>query len=236
MRFCPGSKALCSKVLEEKEIFATLFFLFDTDTPYPIVLNSFFMTNEVVLDIETQNTFADVGGYDPKKLKISVIGVYFYESDEYLAYEEQELPKLWNRLEKSGRIIGYNTNHFDLPVMNSYYAGDFLTFPGLDILEEIQKAIGFRIKLDDVAAATVGVHKSGHGLQAIEWWKQGEIEKIKKYCLDDVKITKAVYEYGLKYNALAYEDRFSGRKAIPVNFYPKEMDQKMQSINLTMPL
>lgn len=193
------------------------------------------MTNEVVLDIETQNTFADVGGYFMEKLKISVIGVYFYETDEYLTYGEQELPKLWTRLEKSGRIIGYNTNHFDFPVMNNYYAGDFLTFPGLDILEEIQKAIGFRLKLDDVAAATIGIHKSANGLQAVEWWRQGEIEKIKKYCLDDVKVTKAVYEYGLKHNALAYEDRFSGRKAITVDFHPKQHSQQNKAINLTMP-
>lgn len=66
--------------------------------------------NEVVLDIETQNTFQEAGSWDTKLLKISVVGCYFYETDEYIAYEEHELPKLWTRLEKSGRIIGYNTN------------------------------------------------------------------------------------------------------------------------------
>ena len=190
------------------------------------------MNNEVVLDIETQNTFQEVGAYDHSKLKISVVGVYFYETDEYLCYEEHELPILWNRLEKSGRIIGYNTKGFDYPVMNNYYAGDFLTFPSLDILEEINKALGFRLKLDDVAAASVGHRKSGHGLQAVEWWKQGEIEKIKTYCLDDVRVTKEVYEYGKKYGALAYEDRAGVRKGIPVDFTPKAAPS---SINLTMP-
>lgn len=192
------------------------------------------MNNEVVLDIETQNTFEDVGGYETSKLRISVVGVYFYENDEWRAYEEHELPELWKRLEQSGRIIGYNTRHFDFPVMNNYYAGDFLAFPNLDILYEIQKVLGFRLKLDDVAAATVGIHKSGNGLQAVEWWKKGEVEKIKKYCLDDVKVTKAVYEYGRKYNALAYEDRLSGRKAIPINFTAAEQELR-RAINLTMP-
>ncbi len=190
------------------------------------------MNNEVVLDIETQNTFQEVGSYDHSKLKISVVGVYFYETDEYLCYEEHELPKLWTRLEKSGRIIGYNTKGFDYPVMNNYYAGDFMTFPSLDILEEINKALGFRLKLDDVAAASVGHRKTGHGLQAVEWWKQGEIQKIKDYCLGDVKVTKEVYEYGKKYNALAYEDRAGVRKGIPVDFTPKIASS---SINLTMP-
>jgi DEAD/DEAH box helicase domain-containing protein len=190
------------------------------------------MSKEIVLDIETQNTFQDVGGYNHDKLLISVIGCYFYETDTYEAFEEPELPMLWKRLEQSDRIIGYNTKGFDYPVMNNYYSGDFLTFSSLDILEEIHNILGFRLKLDDVAAATVGVRKSGHGLQAVEWWKQGEIQKIKDYCLQDVKVTKAVYEYGLKYKALAYEDRLHGRRAIPVNFEKKE--ELAPKINLTM--
>ena len=179
------------------------------------------MSKEIVLDIETQNTFQEVGGYDTSRLKISVIGCYFYETDTYEAFEEHELAALWPRLEHADRIIGYNTIGFDLPVMNNYYSGDFLKFSGLDILAEIQKALGFRLKLDDVAAATVGTRKSGHGLQAVEWWKQGEIQKIKDYCLQDVRVTKDVYEYGLKYGSLAYEDRLGGRKAIPVDFKTK---------------
>ncbi len=190
------------------------------------------MSREVVLDIETQNTFQDVGGYHHDKLLISVIGCYFYETNTFEAFEEPDFPGLWKRLEQADRIIGYNTKGFDLPVMNNYYTGNFLDFPNLDLLEEIQKALGFRLKLDDVAAATVGTRKSGHGLQAVEWWKQGEIQKIKDYCLQDVNVTKAVYEYGLKYKALAYEDRLGGRKAIPVDFSKKEA--VAPKINLTM--
>ena len=190
---------------------------------------------EVVLDIETQNTFQEVGAYDHAKLKISVIGVYFYETDEYLCYEEHELPQLWSRLERSGRIIGYNIKGFDFPVMNNYYAGDFMTFPSLDILEEINRALGFRLKLDDVAAASVGHRKSGHGLQAVEWWRNGEKEKVKAYCLDDVRVTKEVYEYGQKYGALAYEDRAGSRRGIPVDFVAKPAPAPT-SINLTIPL
>lgn len=190
------------------------------------------MSKEVVLDIETQNTFQEVGGYIHSKLKISVIGCYFYETQTYEVFEEHELNSLWSRLEKSDRIIGYNTKGFDLPVMNNYYSGDFLKFTNLDILEEIHKFLGFRLKLDDVAAASIGTRKSGHGLQAVEWWKQGEIQKIKDYCLQDVKVTKDIYEYGLKYGALAYEDNFGNRKAIDVNF---ELNKEEKStINLTM--
>jgi DEAD/DEAH box helicase domain-containing protein len=191
------------------------------------------MSKEVVFDIETQNTFDDISSHDKTQFKISVIGVYFYETDEYRAFEEHEFTELWPRLEHADRLIGFNSKGFDLPIMNNYYAGDFLKFPNLDILEEIQRALGFRIKLDHVAEATVGFGKSGHGLQAIEWWKHGEKDRVKQYCLDDVRVTKAVYEYGLKYNALAYVDRVGERKAIPVDFHLKQTEKPI--INLTMP-
>ena len=190
------------------------------------------MSNEVVLDIETQNTFQDVGTAMHKGLKISVVGCYFYEQDEFVCYEEHELPKLFQRLEQSGRIIGYNTKGFDYPVMNNYYAGDVARLASLDLLEEIHHALGFRIKLDDVAKATLGIGKSGHGLQAVEWWKQGEVQKIKDYCLQDVKVTKEVYEFGKLYKIVRYLDRLGTYHDIPVNF--DEVLKGAPTINLTM--
>ncbi|MCR4313956.1 MAG: ribonuclease H-like domain-containing protein [Candidatus Uhrbacteria bacterium] len=185
------------------------------------------MSKETIFDIETQSA----AGPDFKQMRISVVGAYFYETDEYLSFEEKDFPSLWKRLEQSDRLIGYNSRYFDTPILNNYYPGDLQKFAQLDMLEEIHKALGFRLKLDDVAAATIGERKSGHGLQAVEWWKQGEIQKIKDYCLQDVKVTRLVYEYGLKYGALAYEDRLGGRKAIPVNFVRKE---SAPAINLSM--
>lgn len=189
--------------------------------------------NEVVLDIETQNWFTDVGANDHSLLKISVIGCYFYGTDEYRAFEEPEFSELWPRLEKADRLIGFNTISFDYPVMNNYYSGDLQKFQTLDILLEIQKSLGRRIKLEDVAQATIGEGKSGYGGQAVEWWKEGKIKEIKDYCIQDVLITRKVYEYGLKYGALAYWDRTGERRGIPVDFSFKKEDA--MSINLTMP-
>ncbi len=176
------------------------------------------MSNEIVLDIETQNTFEEVGGYFTDKLKVSLVGVYYYETDTWESYLEADLPALFQRLEKGGRIIGYNSIGFDMPVMNNYYTGDLLKLPQLDILRHIEKALGHRIKLDDVAKATLGTGKSGHGLQAVTWWKQGNIEAIREYCLQDVKVTKEVYEFGCKNGYLLFDDRTGERRAIPVDF------------------
>jgi DEAD/DEAH box helicase domain-containing protein len=176
------------------------------------------MTNEVVLDIETQNTFDEVGGYFTDKLKVSLVGVYFYATDTYEAYLESELPLLFSKLERSGRIIGYNSIGFDMPVLNNYYAGDLLDLEQLDLLKVIEKSLGFRLKLDAVAQATIGTQKSAHGLQAVQWWKEGNIEAIKEYCLQDVKVTKEVYEFGLKNGFVLFDDRQGTRQAVTVDF------------------
>ncbi len=191
------------------------------------------MNNEVVLDIETQNTFDEVGGYFTDKLKVSLVGVYYYETDTYESYLEHELPQMFSRLERSGRIIGYNSIGFDMPVLNNYYAGDLLNLPQLDILQHINKSLGFRIKLDAVAQATVGVEKSAHGLQAVAWWKEGNIEAIREYCLQDVKVTKEVYEFGLKNGYLLFDDRGGERKGIPVDFTP---EKPKGTVNMTLGL
>ncbi|MDD5251987.1 MAG: hypothetical protein PHT12_05125, partial [Patescibacteria group bacterium] len=114
------------------------------------------MGHEVVLDIETSNSFADVGKYDPTLLKVSLVGLYSYADDSYKSYLEPDLPKLWRELEAADRIIGYNLFGFDYQVLNMYYAGDLTKFPTLDIMADIEKVIGFRIKLDDVAHACLG--------------------------------------------------------------------------------
>jgi len=191
------------------------------------------MHKEVVLDIETQNTFDEVGGYFTDKLKVSLVGAYFYETDSYESFLEPDLPKLFSKLEHASRIIGFNSIGFDMPVLNNYYVGDLLTLPQLDILREIEKGIGFRIKLDTIAESTVGTKKSGHGLQAVQWWKEGKVEAVREYCLQDVKVTREVYEFGLKNKFLLFDDRSGERRAIPVDFLAKA---PATTVNLTLGL
>lgn len=160
----------------------------------------------IIFDIETRNIFQDVGSNNPADLDISVVGIYDSETDAYSTYLVEELPQLWPIIEKADILIGYNSDHFDLPLLNKYYSGDLNKIKSLDILKEIQKVAGRRMKLDQVAEGSLGINKSGHGLDAYIWWKQGEIDKIKKYCIDDVRITKEVYEYALKNGKIIFKE------------------------------
>lgn len=166
---------------------------------------------KIIFDIETKNTFQDVGSNDPTSLDISLLCIHDSETNKYHTFMHDELDKLWPFLEKADVIIGYNSDHFDIPILNKYYRGDLTKIKSLDILKEIKEATGKRFKLDSIAEATLGINKSGDGLDAIKWWNSGEIDKIKKYCLDDVRITKEVYEYALKNKKLKYKDRITSQ-------------------------
>ncbi len=189
-------------------------------------------SRDVVLDIETQNTFQEVGKYDPTLLKISLVVAYDFATDQYLTFLEPELHRLWPLLEHADRLIGYNIDGFDVPVMNNYYPGDLKALPTLDIMGEIEKKIGFRVKLDDVAQATLGVGKSGTGLMAIEYFRKGEIDKLRDYCAQDVKVTRDVYLHGLERGEVSYKDRLGRLIAVPVDFKKRAENR---SVNLTMP-
>jgi len=161
---------------------------------------------KIVFDIETKNIFQDVGSNDPAALDISVICIHDSSTDSYSSFLEKDFKNLWPILEQADMLIGFNSDHFDIPLLNKYYHGDLAKIKSVDILKEIHKSLGRRVKLDNVAEATLGKNKSGHGLEAITWWKQGEIQKIIDYCTDDVKITKEIYEYALKNHSLKYKD------------------------------
>lgn len=190
---------------------------------------------KLVFDIETKNIFHDVGKADPTLLDISMLCAWDSESNEYTSYLEEELPKLWPLLEKTDMLIGYNSDHFDIPLLNKYYPGDLTQIKSLDLLKEIKSSLGRRLKLDTVAEATLGENKSGHGLQAYEWWKQGEIEKIRTYCLDDVRITKEVYEYALKHNCLKYKDLGEVKKIKLDTTHWEEPDTTAGAMTHTLP-
>ncbi len=165
---------------------------------------------KIVFDIETRNIVEDVGSRDPVDLDISVVGIYDYETDKYYAFLQEEFEKMWEFIKKADMLITFNGEYFDIPLLNKYYKkaglGDLKDIRSLDLFKEIKNTSGRWLKLDKVASGTFGVSKIGDGLDAVKWWRTGEIEKIKKYCLDDVKITKDIYEFALKNKKIIFKE------------------------------
>jgi DEAD/DEAH box helicase domain-containing protein len=170
----------------------------------------------IIFDLETQNLFQEVGSNDPVALDISVVTAYDSGTDTYTTVTINELAQLWPIFEHADALVGFNSNHFDIPILNKYYPGDLTQIKSIDLLEEVKKSLGRRLRLDTIAEATVGAKKSASGLEAVRWWREGKIDEIKKYCEQDVKVTKKVFDYALTHGHVKFRD--GGRKReIPID-------------------
>ena len=168
------------------------------------------MADRLVVDIETKNTFQDVGGeQNIHKLDASLVGVYSYKKDKYFGLLEHEFGQLDELFRGAELIIGFATNRFDIPILRKYTSVDIKRIKSLDMFEEVQKKLGRRIGLGVLCEANLKIGKTGHGLDAIEYYKNGEIEKLKSYCLNDVKITRDLYEFVLDKKKLFVPDKMN---------------------------
>ncbi|MDB5265945.1 MAG: box helicase domain protein [Parcubacteria group bacterium] len=165
----------------------------------------------ITFDIETANAFPSLARNDLSRMEVSIVGIHDSETNEYSSYSKEEFPQLWPILERADMLIGFNSDTFDIPILNRYYPGDLTKIKSLDLLVEFQKALGRRVRLQSLAEATLGKGKGGNGLQAVEWWAAGEYEKVRKYCIEDVRITRELYDYALTNGSLKYKDLKTSR-------------------------
>lgn len=161
---------------------------------------------KIVFDIETKNFFSDVGKNDPALLDLALVAIYDSLTDSYSSYLKEELVKLWPIIERADMLIGFNSDHFDIPLLNKYYPGDLTKIKSLDILKKIKDSYGRRMRLDQLSEGTLGKNKSGVGADAMNWWKAGEVEKVRAYCINDVKLTKELYDYALAHHKLVFKE------------------------------
>lgn len=183
--------------------------------------------NFLVIDLETQKSFKEVGRSRLEKLKISVAGVYDYLTDQYTAYEEKELMKLEKRIREADLVIGFNIRRFDMPVLAPYLFMPVEEIPVLDLLDDIEKVRGHRASLDSVAGPTLKQHKTGSGADALILFKEGRMDELKKYCLEDVRLTKEIFEYGCREGKILFTSSWDYKTyEIPVTWAQASADSK----------
>ena len=186
------------------------------------------------MDLETQKGFHEVDRSKLHQLKVSVAGIYDAFDDQYLAYEEKDIGKLEERLKLADLIVGFNIRGFDMKVLEPYLIADMRRWPVLDLLDEIHKSRGHRVSLQSVAQATLDDSKSGSGWDALKLFREGRMEDLKRYCLDDVRITRDVYDYGVKHDKVYFvSNRDYLRHEIPVNW--KDAVSRLGSQQETFP-
>lgn len=186
--------------------------------------------NALALDLETQRSFKDVGKQNLHKLRISVVGIFDYLTQAYEIYEEKDLLRLDKRIREADFLIGFNIRRFDLPVLAPYLFIPVENLPVLDLLEDIEKARGHRASLDSIAQPTLKLRKSGTGLDALALFQEGRMEDLKRYCLDDVRLTKEVYDYGRTHGKIYFTSSWDYKTyEIPVS-WKEETEKFLQAV------
>lgn len=190
------------------------------------------MRAPIVFDIETKKTFREAPNH--KDLGVSVVGAYDYNSGEYKTFLEHELGEFFVLLENASVVVGFNSEGFDLPVLQAYYPGNIMQFKSFDILSDVKRILGRRISLDELAKATLDEGKSGNGLQAITYFRKGMWEELKKYCLDDVRLTKELFEYGVRERKIYYNTP-TGKRFMSVSWESHMQNTTAHDVSLTLP-
>jgi DEAD/DEAH box helicase domain-containing protein len=177
---------------------------------------------QVFFDVETKNTLDEVGGYFPERLDISFVGACIRNGQsgegEMRGFFEKDLPDLCNLLESADVVIGFNSDGFDLPTLTRHYQGNIKEIPSLDLMARIKNSCGHRIGLDAVTKATFNLGKTGNGLDAIRYYKEGKLKELADYCLQDVRITRDLYDYGFKNSYVKFMNKWNRLIECPVDF------------------
>jgi DEAD/DEAH box helicase domain-containing protein len=171
------------------------------------------------LDIETQRSAEEVGGWHNKHLmRLAAAVVYDSREGAFSVYEEERVHELIDTLKKADLIVGFNIADFDYNVLKGYSSFRFAELPTFDILGEISRHLGYRLSLNHLAHKTLNVEKSADGLQSLKWFKEGKMEEVIAYCKKDVEITKDLFLFGLAHRYLLFETKTGQLVRLPVEW------------------
>ncbi len=200
------------------------------------------MERIVYFDLETKYSADEVGGWNRIEDMGMSVGVVWDSHDErFQVYLDHQVPDLVDHCRRADLVVGFNHVSFDYRVLaGARYADqqqrsrlhtELAGLPNFDMLVELKKQLGHRLKLEAVARPTLGTGKSADGLQALEWYKLGEIDKIIEYCKMDVQVTRDLYLHALEHGKLDYDSR-SGIKSVSVDWNPQPQKAEVEQMSL----
>ena len=176
--------------------------------------------NIVYFDLETQRLLDDVGGRAGiANLKLACGVTWSTVRNDFAVYWEKDAAALVAELKTADRVIGFNILNFDYEVLKPYAPQEnFRAFRSTDMLADIFKVLNFRLSLDSLAKASLGATKSADGIQSVEWFRNGELDKVAEYCKADVDITRRVYEFGRENGFVYYYSKLGSKLKVAVNW------------------
>jgi DEAD/DEAH box helicase domain-containing protein len=175
--------------------------------------------NLVFFDLETQKLFQEVGGRAPGKLLLACAVTFSTARNDFTVYWENQVLALIDELRSADKVIGFNIRDFDYEVLRPYLANfNFGSLRTLDLLLELSRTLNFRLPLDSLARASLGVTKTADGIQSVEWFRKGDKDKVAEYCKADVDITRRLYEFGKDHGFVYYYSKLGSKLKVAVNW------------------
>jgi DEAD/DEAH box helicase domain-containing protein len=172
-----------------------------------------------VLDIETRYSAQEVGGWSHTDLMgVSCAVLYDSREDAFLGYLQEDVPRLIEKLREFDLVVGFNILNFDYKVLRGVLDFDFRSLPTLDMLKVVHDRLGYRLSLDHLTRHTLSAQKSGNGLDALKWWKEGRIDQIITYCRQDVAITRDLYLHGRDKGYVLFQNKARRLVRLPVSW------------------
>jgi DEAD/DEAH box helicase domain-containing protein len=180
-------------------------------------------TGPMVLDVETQYLSDEVpGGWSSvDKFRVALVVTWDQPNGIRVWYEE-DVVRLLQEAEKFDPIVTFNGENFDFKVLSAYGPVAALYRKSLDMLARLSRQLGFRVKLQSLAQATLGKGKSGSGTECVEWWRSGDPalrQKAVEYCKMDVEITRDLYQFAKQNSYLLIDDiRQNTRRRVDISW------------------
>jgi DEAD/DEAH box helicase domain-containing protein len=171
------------------------------------------------MDLETQRSAAEVGGWHNARLmRVALAVVYDEASDRFETYTEDRTEDLVERLFNAPFVVGFNIRRFDYEVLRGYTSRDLGRLPTFDLLEDLHARLGHRVGLGHLGEETLDRPKTADGLQSLEWFKQGDLKRVEDYCRADVELVRDLLHHGERNGYVVMRRRDGRAVRVPVDW------------------
>jgi DEAD/DEAH box helicase domain-containing protein len=183
----------------------------------------------LVFDLETQRSAEEVGGWHNAHLMRLALAVTWDSREQrFTTFREAEVEALLAQLATADLVVGFNVLGFDYRVLRGYTDRDLAALPTFDLLDAVHARLGFRLGLGHLGEETLGVAKSGDGLKALRWWREGRIDSIEAYCRDDVRLLRDLFEHACQKGQLLFRTKGGERVRLPLRLSLPELIERAQ--------
>lgn len=171
----------------------------------------------VFFDLETQRSAEEVGGWQNAHLMRLALAVTFDgQSGAFRSFREGEVDALLETLAAGDLVVGFNARRFDYRVLRGYTDRDLSGLPTFDLLDAIHGRLGFRLALGHLGEETLGTAKSADGLQSLQWWREGRVDEIERYCRQDVALLRDLFHHAERHGFLLFRTKRGEKVRLPM--------------------